>query len=246
MYQVSEIKKMVFFDLETAPAHPSLEALEEHDPKLALLWRERCKYLRTRFEENRQLMDGELYLSKAALSPEFNRIVCASFARVKFEEDPILGEIPKVTVKSYCSSDEKEVLHGISEVFEKFTSFKYIGHNVKRFDVPVLCKRILINSLKLPVGLHIHNLKPWEMPFIDTSEIWSFGAWQEGFASLDLICSVLGIESPKSDLSGKEVGEVFWQQQDLDRIAKYCESDVVACIKMILKLSGLPHDEVSL
>jgi hypothetical protein len=127
---------------------------------------------------------------------------------------------------------------GLDKVFNKFASLKFVGHNIKRFDIPYACKRILINGNPLPKGLQVTNMKPWEMPFIDTSEVWSFGAWQEGFASLDLLSSCLGLESPKEDLHGSEVGEAF-RNGELARIAKYCESDVMATVNILLKLSSL-------
>jgi hypothetical protein len=92
----------------------------------------------------------------------------------------------------------------------------------------------------LPKGLQVQNLKPWEMPFIDTSELWSFGAWQEGFSSLELLATSLGLDTPKDDIRGDQVGEVFWQDKDISRITKYCEKDVLATAQIILKLSDLP------
>ena len=55
MYTESEIKKMVFFDLETASTYASLSELELANPKMAELWRKRCEYLRSRFEENKNM-----------------------------------------------------------------------------------------------------------------------------------------------------------------------------------------------
>ena len=240
MFTEAEIQKMVFFDLETAPGYASLGELEMAHPKMAELWRKRCDYLRTRFEENKDLSDDALYLEKAALAPEFNRIVCATFGRVSFTEDEVLGKsIPSLIIKSYSSTSEEEVLDGIQKVFTSFAAYKFVGHNIKRFDIPVLCKRILINGRTLPKGLQVQNLKPWEMPFIDTSELWSFGAWQEGFVSLELLVTSLGLDTPKDDIKGADVGRVFWEEGNVDRITKYCEKDVLAGVQAILKLSNL-------
>lgn len=233
MYSQSELTKAVFFDLETAAEYYSLDRLAEANPKKAELWSKRCEYLRSRFEENREMTDEELYVEKAALTPEFARIVCASFARLTWTEDG-----PSLIMKSYASDSEKEVLDGIHKVFEKFFNLKFIGHNIKRFDVPMMCKRLLINEYSLPKGLLVHNLKPWEMPFIDTSEVWSFGAWQEGFTSLDLLATSIGLDSPKEDIQGSEVNRYFWNGE-IERIAKYCERDVLTTTNILLKLSGL-------
>jgi DNA polymerase elongation subunit (family B) len=234
MYTPNDISKMVFFDFETASYYDSLDELADCNPKMASLWSTRCEYLRSRFEENKDKSDEELYLEKAALTAEFGRIVCATFGRVTFA-----GEEPTSIIKSYISSDESEVLAGVDKVFNKFASLKFTGHNIKRFDIPYACKRLLINGEALPKGLQVTNMKPWEMPFIDTSEVWSFGAWQEGFSSLDLLATCLGLESPKEEMHGSEVGEYF-RAGKLDEISKYCEQDVLATINIILKLSGLP------
>ena len=233
MYTQDQLTKIVFFDIETASGYKSLDDLYENNPRMADLWSKRCEYLRSKFGENKDLTDEQLYDEKAALHSEFNRIVCASFGRITYT-----GSIPSMVVKSYASEDESEILDGISKVFTKFNKLKFCGHNIKRFDVPVMCKRTLINGMELPKYLMVHEMKPWEMPFIDTSEIWSFGAWQEGFVSLDLLTASLGIDSPKDDIRGEEVSGVFWKDGDLDRIVEYCERDVYSLAQIPLNLSG--------
>ena len=234
MYTTTELSKLVSFDLETASEFDSLDELSLAKPKMADLWVKRCDYLRTRFEENRDLTNEELYVKRAALTPEFARIVCASFGRITF-----LGDEPSVVIKSYSGFDEAKILEGVYTVFNKFTSYKFSGHNIKRFDIPMMCKRLLINGKELPKMLQVQNLKPWEMPFVDTSELWSFGAWQEGFASLELLVTAIGLETPKGDIKGEDVSQVYWQDRDITRITKYCERDVFAGIQALLKLSNL-------
>lgn len=233
MYTQDELSKIVFFDLETAAGFESLDHLAESNPRMAKMWSTRCEYLRSRFEENSDKTDEKLYLENAALQPEFNRIVCASFGRIVYT-----GSTPNMVIKSITSDDEIEILEGISKVFTKFNKLKFCGHNVKKFDVPVMCKRLLINGIQLPPYLNIHNMKPWEMPFIDTQEMWSFGAWKEGFASLDLLTASLGIDSPKDDIKGEEVNGVYWNDKDLNRIAEYCEKDVFSLAQALLVVSG--------
>jgi 3'-5' exonuclease len=235
MYSPTELGKIVFFDLETASEYQSLDELAAVNPKMAELWSKRCIYLRSKFEENRDLTDEELYQAKAALTPEFSRIVCATFGRLTF-----IGNEPSAILKSYCSTHEEDVLDGIQKVFDKFATLKFSGHNIKRFDIPMMCKRLLINGRPLPKGLQVQNLKPWEMPFIDTSELWSFGAWQESFVSLELLVTSIGLETPKNDIKGEDVSKVFWEASDTSRIAEYCQRDVFAVMQALLKLSGLP------
>lgn len=237
MYTLEQIKNIVFFDIETASGHKNLDALNEENPALAKLWSKRCEYLRSKFEENKDKTDEELYDDKAALHSEFNRIVCASFGRiVGGDEQPI-----NMIIKSYSGDDEVEILNGINNVLNKFNKMNLCGHNIKRFDIPVMGKRFLINGMPLPRSLQIYDAKPWDLPFVDTADIWSFGAWQEGFSSLELITAVLGLPTPKEDIRGEEVSGVFWETGDHMRIAEYCARDVKALADVLLKISKLPE-----
>ncbi len=239
MFTESEIAKIVFFDLETIPGHATLDDLQEANPELAKLWNKRAEYLERRFEEKKGMTPAELYIDKAALSSEFNKIIVASFGRIKFD-----AGIPEWTIKSFASPNEEHVLKGVDLVFTKFSSWKFCGHTIKNFDVPVMGKRLFINGRSLPKGLQVQTLKPWEMPFLDIAELWSFGAWKEGFTSLALMTTVLGLPSPKDDIEGKDVGRVFYETGDIKRIVTYCEKDTLACAQIVLKLSGLPQVEV--
>jgi len=240
MYTADQLSKMIFFDVETTTRYATLKDLKKNEPKMAELWEKRCDYLRKRFEENAEMSNDELYLEKAALHPEFNKIVCASFGRVSFKDDHVTGITPSATIKSYSSENEKEVLQGIHKVFSNFKTFTFTGHTIKRFDIPVICKRMLINEMSLPPLLLVHNMKPWEMPFVDIAEIWSFGAWQEGFTSLELLSTSLGLDTPKDDIRGEDVSRVFWVEKNLPRIVTYCQKDVLATANVLLKLSGHP------
>jgi hypothetical protein len=235
MYTQEQLKGFVFFDLETASEYETLDSLSIEKPKMADIWSKRCDYLRKKWpEDNGDKTDEELYLDKAALTPEFNRIVCASFGRLDFN-----GLTPKMIIKSFSGPGESEILDGIEKVVEKFSKYTLVGHNIKRFDIPVMCKRFIINGYTLPSYLQVHNKKPWEMPFIDTSESWSFGAWQESFVSLELLMVSLGLDTPKDDIRGEEVSEVFWKTGDHQRIMEYCEKDVYALAQALLRMSGL-------
>lgn len=233
MYTQDELTKIVFFDLETAAGEKTLDDLTAKNPRMSDLWSRRCDYLRSKFPENEDKTDEELYENMSPLQPEFNRIVCASFGRITFS-----GSTPNMVIKTFCSEVETEILEGISKVFTKFSTLKFCGHNIKKFDVPVMCKRLIINEMELPKYLRVHDMKPWEMPFIDTQEMWSFGSWKDAYTSLDLLTAAIGIDSPKDDIKGEDVSATFWKDQDLDRIARYCEKDVYSLGQALLKMSG--------
>jgi hypothetical protein len=73
------------------------------------------------------------------------------------------------------------------------------------------------------------------VPHLDTLELWKFGDYKH-FTSLKLLTNVLKIPSPKDDISGSDVRNVFYNDKDLDRIVSYCEKDVLAIAQVILKL----------
>ena len=48
--------------------------------------------------------------------------------------------------------------------------------------------------------------------------------------------NLLGIPSPKEDMDGSMVKDVFYKENDLDRIVTYCELDVVTTAQVFLRL----------
>jgi DNA polymerase III epsilon subunit-like protein len=226
--------RLVVFDIETASEYATYNELVNADPNKAKLWSTRCVWLRGRYPENSMLNDEELYKVKAALHPEFSKIICISIGQIKNG-----GE--SITVKSY-QGEERDILENFikinAAVVSKIAGAQYCGHNIKRFDVPFIAKRILMNGLRLPPNFQIFKMKSWEIPFLDTSEIWSFGAWQESYASLELLCNSLQIPTPKESINGAMVGEAFYSGR-IDEIVEYCERDVVAVCQVLLNISGI-------
>lgn len=242
MFYPNQLEKMLFFDIETAGLVKSSSELSE---KMQELWAVRSEILRTqlasKYPDNKDKTDDELFQMKSALHAEFGRVVCVSFGKMKF-----VNEIPTAQIVSYSGEDEIDILE---KSFKLMTGMakngvKPVGHNIKRFDVPFLCKRAFINKIELATPLQIWDKKPWETSLVDTSELWSFGAWQEGFTSLDLLATVLGVDSSKDDIKGDQVHENFWAG-NIDRITEYCQKDVVALMQIALVLSGLNQIEKS-
>lgn len=236
MFTVNQLEKLVIFDIETAGQQSSLDNLPE---RLSDQWKKRAEFLRThlgeKYPDNLEKSDSDLFTAKSALQAEFGRVVCISFGKMKFDED---GQ-PIFQIVTYSGEDEELILKQAFTLIDKMAkaSVKLAGHNIKRFDIPFLCKRAMINSIDLPLALQVWDKKPWELPFVDTTELWSFGAWQEGFASLDLLTAVLGIDSPKDDISGDKVHEAYWNGE-IERISEYCQKDVTALAQVLLRLSG--------
>ena len=96
---------------------------------------------------------------------------------------------------------------------------------------------MIINEIELPSKLNLFGKKPWEIPHLDTMEMWKFGDYKH-YTSLKLLTKILGIPSPKDDIDGSEVGKVYYKEKKIDRIIKYCEKDTIAVAQVLLKLRG--------
>ena len=137
-------------------------------------------------------------------------------------------------------TDEAKVLSDFSETVKKFFAAgnKYFcAHNGKEFDYPFIARRMLINGISLPPALDISGKKPWEVPHLDTMELWKFGDYKS-FTSLNLLAHTLGIPTPKDDIDGSRVWSVYWNDKDLKRIVNYCQKDVVTVAQIFLKMQG--------
>ena len=133
------------------------------------------------------------------------------------------------------TSEVEQVLKPISELLYNIDragkSMRLCGHNIKKFDLPWMIKRMVINKVTVPVQLQLWGKKPWEITHLDTSEMWSLGNW-DGYVSLDTLSCALGVPSPKDEMSGEYVGKAFWVEKDSEKIKNYCEEDV-KCVARI-------------
>ena len=109
------------------------------------------------------------------------------------------------------------------------------AHNGKEFDFPFLCRRLIIQNLPIPSILNIRGKKPWEVNHLDTMDLWKFGDYKT-FTSLNLLACTLGIASPKDDIDGSMVWQVYWKENNIDRIVTYCQKDVITMAQVYLRL----------
>jgi len=54
------------------------------------------------------------------------------------------------------------------------------------------------------------------------------------------MANILGIPSPKEDIDGSMVRQVYYEEKDLDRIIDYCERDVITVAQVFLRLRNDP------
>ena len=146
-------------------------------------------------------------------------------------------------LKSFFSKDEKALLNEFIDLVTKLEQTRknifLCAHNGKEFDFPYIARRMLVNDILIPRILDLHGKKPWEVQHLDTMELWKFGD-HKNYTSLELLTSIFNIPTPKDDIDGSEVWKVYWKERDLERIAAYCQKDVVAVAQIFLKYQGLP------
>lgn len=230
MFDSLSSEDILFIDIETAPQKAEFSELPEHFQQL---WDKKSTYFRT---EDQQAAD---VYERAGIYAEFGKIICIS-AGVIIQKN---GE-RFYRVKSFHDQEEKKLLASFNEMLEKFTSNpgkKLCAHNGQEFDYPYIARRTLINGLRIPRILDISGAKPWEIKdrLLDTLQMWKFGDYKN-YTSLDLLCAVFNIPTPKSDIDGSQVAHVYYQEGDLDRIISYCERDTLALANLMLRYKGEP------
>ncbi len=219
---------ILFLDIETVSQQPSFELLPE---EWKGLWRHKAESL---LRDKPTISPEEIY-GRAAIYAEFGKIICISCG--------VISGAPterKLSLKSFANRDEKIVLTEFADLLRKWAPDhqKHLcAHNGKDFDFPYICRRMIINGMTIPSILNLSGKKPWEIPHIDTMELWKFGEYKS-FVSLNLLAHTLGIPTPKDDIDGSQVGEVFWSQLDLDRIVTYCQKDVITVAQVYLRMYG--------
>ena len=225
MFESLPSEDILFIDIETAPQKADFNELSEH---IQHLWEKKSIYFR---EENQVAAD---VYERAGIYAEFGKIICIS-AGVIIQKN---GE-RFYRVKSFYDQDEKKLLMEFNDMLDKFTSNpgkKLCAHNGQEFDYPYIARRSMIHGLRIPKILDIAGAKPWEIKerLLDTLQMWKFGDYKN-YTSLDLLCAVFEIPTPKDDIDGSQVAHVYYKEGDLDRIIRYCEKDTLALANLMLR-----------
>jgi predicted PolB exonuclease-like 3'-5' exonuclease len=219
---------ILFLDIETVPQHSSFD-LVPNDWKD--LWSKKAEALL----RNREDDTTESIYPRAGIYAEFGKIICISCGYIQGS-----GEQKKIILKSFSGDNEKILLHEFSEMITRWAANepKFLcAHNGKEFDFPYLCRRLIINNLPIPVVLNMSGKKPWEVNHLDTMELWKFGDYKS-YTTLNLLAHALGVPTPKDDIDGSMVWEVYWKEKNLNRIVVYCQKDVVTVAQIFLRMQG--------
>ena len=233
MIQKLHLPNVLFLDIETVPQHASYDDLTETEQEL---WA-----LKTRYKRKEEEDPAETY-ERAGIWAEFGKIVCLSVGYFVPKQER------EFRVTSFVG-DELDILENFKTLLTShFNGPRHImcAHNGKEFDFPYIARRMITNNMVLPFKLNMHGKKPWEVPHLDTMELWKFGDHKH-YTSLKLLCHVLNVDCPKNDIDGSDVARVYYEDKDIDRIADYCESDVVTVAQILLRMRNedmLEDDEI--
>lgn len=235
---MEHLRHILFIDIETVSVTPDFDTLPEG---LQGEWIRKAKNLKSSTEINADA--STLYNDKAGIFSEFAKVVCICFGSLQLQDNKW-----HLRLKSLTNNDEKVLLNdfctSLSRFEQFFPNFKFCGHNIREFDIPFLCRRMVINGMVLPQCMQLHGKKPWEVQVIeDTLELWRFGDYKN-YTSLALLAEVLGIPSPKNDMDGSLVSDVYWKQKNLERIGKYCMQDVLTTARVYLRLKGIKDEGI--
>lgn len=222
------LENILFLDIETVPQQEKWESVSD---EMQELYKAKTKYQR------KEEFTAEEFYERAGIWAEFGKIICISVAYFVNKKDS-----QQLRVTSFSGDNEKLILRDFKSLLDThFNQAKHLlcAHNGKEFDFPFIARRMIINQIELPNKLNLFGKKPWEVKHLDTLELWKFGDYKH-YTSLKLLTHILGIPSPKQDIDGSQVAEVYYKEKNLTRIVEYCERDTVAVAQLLLRFLNKP------
>lgn len=222
MFEQLKLADILFLDVETAPVVYKYANLNK---TMKQMWDAKFRFQKEETPESGY--------KKAGIYAEFAKIICIS---VGFLTDETFR------IKSYYADDEKQLLNDFATLLNKHYNTKnkmLCAHNGKEFDFPFICRRMLLNGVKLPKALNLAGKRPWEINHLDTMELWKFGDYKS-YTSLNLLAAIFNIPTPKDDIDGSDVARVYWEEKNLKRIVTYCQKDVLTVAQLLLRFMNQP------
>jgi hypothetical protein len=228
MLSTLKFDNILFLDIETVPQYATPDEVPE---PYKSLWEKKSSYFR---KENETAADA---YRRAGIYAEFGKIICISTGMLGFR-----NQTPCFRVISFSGDQEIKILTDFKALLEKVSHSRDVllcAHNGWEFDFPYMARRFLINEIDLPEILDLSGKRPWETKHLDTMELWKFGDHKH-YTSLELLAVLFNIPSPKTDIDGSLVAEVYYKHKDLPRIVEYCQRDVITIAQIVRRFKGEP------
>ena len=229
---LNDVRKenVLFLDVETVPQYKDYDSVP--DPKKKF-WDHKASLLAKGEEQTPE----NLY-ERAGIYSEFGKIICISSGFLKTAEGGI-----ELHIKSMYGHDERAILAQFLDIVKKLEQnqqrWYLCAHNGKEFDFPYISRRMLINGLPVPSILDVRGKYQKEIQLLDTMELWKFGDYKS-FVSLDLLADIFNIPSPKDDMDGSMVRQVYYEEDNLERIVQYCSKDVITLAQVFMRYKSEP------
>jgi len=164
MNLTQKLNDILFLDIETVPQEKDWNQVPT---KIQILFEQKTQYQR------KDMITAEDFYERAGIWAEFGKIICIS---VGYFVDQ--NEKKQLRITSFFGDDEKKILLDFKRLLDKhFTKKNNIlcAHNGKEFDFPFIARRMIVHDIMLPKKLNLFGKKPWEVPHLDTLELWKFG-----------------------------------------------------------------------
>lgn len=246
----------MFIDCETVPRYQYWDDVP-HDLEVIFI-NKFDREIIERFKSDGLTMEAahaSIWKDKAALFAEFGKIVCVSIGLLSEENGVMKMRVKAIAPFGKKTTEGQDYNEHIllTETAAALSKAKsgVAGHNVRDFDIPFLSRRMMINGIAIPESIATMGKKPWDLNFVDTKEIWKFGAYQHS-VSLASLALQFGLPSPKTGMDGSQVADVYYSKPAPDvlpfdheeavmtRIADYCNGDVITTANVWLKMMRLP------
>lgn len=216
------LSEILFIDIETVSQVRDYESLPE---RFKHAWEKKAKIIAKDSTPN------DVYFEKSAIFAEYGKVVVIGMGLIHKHN----GE-DKLRIKAFASDNEHELLSMFVNFLSDHKNIKRLcAHNGREFDFPYLCRRLLINKIKIPSILNFSNLKPWEIPHLDTLDMWKFGDWKN-YTSLETLATVFDIPTSKDGIDGSQVNDYYYNKKGLEQISLYCKKDVLVLAQVYLNL----------
>jgi predicted PolB exonuclease-like 3'-5' exonuclease len=217
-------RELFHFDIETVSEYPNIQSLKDIDIRGYNLFVNKYEWL---WKDKYDSLD-EAYKDKAGIISTYGKIICISFGFIKDDSNK--------TIKSYYGNNEYDIVNSFNNALLKVQdkNFNIAGFKILQFDIPFLLHKLHKYEIKPAEILLPYNKKPWDMRIVDLAEDWKQKTLWPIY--LDEVAYELNIDSPKDDISGKDVSRVYWEENDLEKIKNYCEKDVNVTIEIEKKI----------
>jgi len=145
------LKEILFIDIETVPTQPEYHLLP-HD--IQYEWIRKTKNMKGLNEATTDA--AQLFSERAGIFSEFAKVICIGFGSLTNADGKW-----NMRLKALTNDNEKILLQDFCSMVQKFTrhykEIRFCGHNIKEFDIPFLCRRMIVNN-RSACSLPVKNL----------------------------------------------------------------------------------------